>query len=199
MAFESNETRRQALLAAAPALARKFAPESLTAAGVAAAAGLGEADFHAEFPNVASYLEAVQLKFFEGRLARIVETATSMKPSAQQAQVALAAYLDYSLEHAAVHAWCMKARELFPELMAEWRKRSQGTLTMMIVQFRTLGWAHPVECARLCRALLMEVCKLECEVQAPLPAMRSVLWSCLAALRRLRKEEMASKVTPNSL
>ena len=184
MTAEILTDRRALLLAAAPMLAERLDPVSLTATTMAAAIGIDEDDFVAEFDGVEAYFAAVQLQFFEGRLAAVIGKAGSMMPGLDRIRSAWNTYLDYSLQHAAVHAWCRRARQRFPALLDEMRRRNHGVLLMIQIEFSSLRCPHPMERARLAVGMVLETVKVECEARSRNQAMRELLWSSLEMFAR---------------
>ena len=184
MTAELLTDRRGLLLAAAPMLADRFDAATVTAAAIAQAVGIAEEDFIDEFGAVESYFLALQLGFFEGRLARVIGRAGTMQPGLERIRSAWSGYLDYSVEHAAVYAWCKRARQRFPSLLEELRRRNHGVLLMIQIEFSTLRCPHPMECARLAVGMVLETVKLETESRTRNEPMRALLWSALEMFAR---------------
>jgi hypothetical protein len=176
--------RRGLLLAAATMLADRIDPMTATPAAIAAAIGVAEEEFTEEFDGVEPYFAAVQIQFFEGRLASVIGKAGAMKPGLDRIRSAWTAYLDHSVAHAAVHAWCRRARHRFPALNGELRRRNHGVLLMIQIEFSSLGCAHPMECARLAVGMVLETARMETEARARNEAMRGLLWSALELFAR---------------
>lgn len=176
--------RRGLLLAAASMLADRIDPLTATTAALAAAVGISEEEFTAEFDGVEPYFAAVQLQFFEGRLAAVIGKAGSITPGLERIRLAWTGYLDYTVAHAAVHGWCRRARHRFPALQAEMRRRNHGVLLMIQIEFSSLGVASPMECARLAVGMVLETSKMETEARTRNEAMRALLWSALEMFAR---------------
>jgi len=184
MTKETMLDRRNLLLAAATMLTDRIDPLSTTMAELAQAVGIGEDEFSAEFDGVEAYISAVQLQFFEGRLNNVIGKAGAMKPGLDRIREAWGSYLDYSVQHAGLFAWCRRARQRFPALGEEVRRRNHGVLLMIQIEFSTLGCAHPMESARLAVGMVMETLKLETEARARNDAMRRLLWASLELFAR---------------
>jgi len=184
MTAEIHTDRRSLLLAAAPMLADRFDAASVGVMAIAQALGIAEDDFLAEFDGVEQYFAAVQLQFFEGRLAAVIGKAGAMPPGLERIRSAWSGYLDYSLAHAAVHGWCRRARQRFASLQEEPRRRNHGVLLMIQIEFSTLHCADAMERARLAVGAVLETVKVETEARAQNPAMRALLWSTLELLAR---------------
>lgn len=184
MTAELHTDRRALFLAAAPMLAEQFDPASVTAPAIAAALGIDEEDFIAEFDGVEAYFAALQLQFFEGRLAAVIGKAGSIPPGLERIRGAWNGYLDYSLQHAAVHAWCRRARPRFPALREEVRRRNHGVLLMIQIEFSALRCPQPMERARLAVAMVLETVRVESETRTKNNTMRELLWSSLELFAR---------------
>ena len=184
MTAELRTDRRGLLLAAAPMLADRFDGASVTAAAIAQAVGIAEEDFIAEFGGVEAYFMALQLQFFEKRLTSVLSKAGTMPPGFERIRSAWSSYLDYSVEHAAVHAWCRRARQRFPSMLEEARRRNHGALLMIQIEFSALHCANSMERARLAVGMVQETAKLETEMRARSEAMRTLLWSALEMFAR---------------
>ncbi len=184
MTAELHTDHRGLLLAAAPMLADRFDAASVTLAAMAQAVGVAEEDFITEFGGVEAYFMALQLQFFEERLASVIGKAGTMQPGFERIRSAWSSYLDYSVEHAAVHAWCRRARQRFPSMLEEARRRNHGALLMIQIEFSTLHCPHPMERARLAVGMVQETAKLETETHARNEAMRALLWSALEMFAR---------------
>lgn len=184
MTAQAPAGRRAMILTATPMLAERIDPLTTDMAALAQAAGVPQAEFEAEFGTLENYFAAVQLQFFEGRLASVIGLAGTMKPGMERIRNAWTGYLDYSVEHAAVLAWCRRARQRFPSLHEELRRRNHGVLLMIQIEFSTLRCAHPMERARLAVGMVLETAKMETEARAKNYPMRSMLWSTLELLGR---------------
>ncbi len=184
MTTETTLDRRGLLLAAATMLAERVDPLSLTEAELAQAVGVSLDEFSREFDGVEAYLAAVQMRFFEGRLNAVIGKAGAMKPGFDRIRAAWASYLDYSVQHAGLFAWCRRARQRFPTLREEVRRRNHGVLLMIQMEFSALKCPHPMESARLAVGMVLETVKLETEARARNDAMRAQLWAALELLAR---------------
>lgn len=184
MTRETTLDRRKLLLAAATMLTSRIDPLTTTTAELAGAVGIGEDEFTAEFDGVEAYFAAVQMQFFEGRLTHVIGRAGAMKPGMDRIREAWTCYLDYSVQHAGLFVWCRRARQRFPGMHEEMRRRNHGVLLMIQIEFSALGCAHPMECARLAVGMVMETVKMETESRARNDAMRALLWSSLELFAR---------------
>lgn len=184
MTAELRTDRRELLFAAVPMLTDRLDVLSVTAAAIAQAVGIAEEDFIDEFGGVEHYCSALQLRFFEGRLNSVLSKAGSMRPGLERIRGAWTAYLDYSVEHAAVHGWCRRARQRYPSLLEEVRRRNHAVLLMIQIEFSTLQCPHPMERARLAVGMVLETVKAETEARAKNEAMRALLWSALEMFAR---------------
>ena len=184
MTAELRTDRRELLFAAVPMLMDRLDIMSVTAAAIAQAVGIAEEDFIDEFGGVEHYCAALQLRFFEGRLNSVLGRAGAMQPGLERIRSAWSAYLDYSVEHAAVHSWCRRARQRFPSLLEEVRRRNHAVLLMIQIEFSTLQCPHAMERARLAVGMVLETVKVETEARAKNDAMRALLWSALEMFAR---------------
>jgi hypothetical protein len=184
MTKETTLDRRKLLLAAATMLTDRIDPLNTTEAELAEAVGISEEEFSAEFDGVDAYLSAVQLQFFEGRLNQVIARAGAMKPGLDRIREAWAAYLDYSLQHAGLFQWCRRARQRFPAMQEEVRRRNHGVLLMIQIEFNSLHCAHPMESARLAVGMVLETVKMETEARTRNDGMRGLLWSALELFAR---------------
>jgi hypothetical protein len=184
MTKETTLDRRNLLLAAATMLTDRIDPLTTTVGELAQAVGIGEDEFSAEFDGVEAYLSAVQLQFFEGRLNHVIAKAGAIAPGLDRIREAWTGYLDYSVQNAGLFNWCRRARQRFPALQEEVRRRNHGVLLMIQIEFRSLGCAHPMESARLAVGMVMETVKMETEVRARNDAMRGLLWAALELFAR---------------
>jgi AcrR family transcriptional regulator len=176
--------RRRLMLAAAEGLAERFDPGSVGIDELAAAMNVSRQDFEDEFSTLENYFSTVQLSFFEGRLASVIGQAGAMAPGVERIRCAWTGYLDYSVAHAAVHIWCRRARQRFPALLEELRRRNHGVLLMIQIEFATLGRPHPMERARLAVGMVLETVRVEGEARVRNEPMRALLWSVLEMLAR---------------
>ena len=176
--------RRRLMLAAASGLADRFDPANVGVEELAAAMNVGRQDFEDEFGSLENYFTAVQLQFFEGRLNSVIGKAGAMAPGIERIRCAWSGYLDYSVEHAAVHGWCRRARLRFPSMQEETRRRNHGVLLMIQIEFATLGRPNPMERARLAVGMVLETVRVEGEARVRNEAMRALLWSALEMLAR---------------
>jgi hypothetical protein len=184
MTAELQTDRRGLLLAAAPMLADRLDVLSVTASQIAREMGVSEEDFIDEFGGVEGYCALLQLQFFEGRLNNVLGRAGIMQPGVERIRTAWTSYLDYSVEHAAVHGWCRRARQRFPSLLEELRRRNHAVLLMIQIEFSTLRCPHAMERARLAVGMVLETVKVETESRAKNEAMRALLWSALEMFAR---------------
>ncbi|MDR3417572.1 MAG: hypothetical protein P4L83_15455 [Nevskia sp.] len=182
MIRELRVNRRGELLAAAPVLAERFDPATVTVADLAAAGDMSVAEFVRAFGDVDQYFAAVQLQFFDRRLASVIGRAGAMKPGLPRIRTAWSAYLDYSLEHAVVFGWCRRAQEHFSSLHDELRRRNHGMLLMIQIEFSTLHLPHAGERARLAVGMALETVKIETDARARNEPMRKLLWGALETL-----------------
>jgi hypothetical protein len=176
--------RRGLLLAAATMLAERVDPLAVTETELAAAVGVSAEEFADEFDGVEGYLAAVQMRFFEGRLNNVISKAGTMLPGLDRMRAAWSSYLDYSVQHAGLFVWCRRARQRFPAMQEEVRRRNHGVLLMIQMEFSTLGCAHPMESARLAVGMVLETVKMETEMRARNDAMRAQLWAALELFAR---------------
>jgi hypothetical protein len=176
--------RRHLMLAAAGGLAERFDPGSVGIAELAAATNVSQDDFEAEFDTLENYFAAVQQQFFEGRLASVIAQAGAMAPGFERIRCAWTGYLDYSVDHAAVHVWCRRARQRFPSLLEEMRRRNHGVLLMIQIEFATLGRQNPMERARLAVGMVLETVRMEAEARSRNEPMRALLWQILETMAR---------------
>jgi len=176
--------RRGLLLAAATMLAERVDPLTVTEAELAQAVGVSLDEFSREFDGVEAYIAAVQMRFFEGRLSSVIGTAGAMRPGLDRIRAAWGSYLDYSVQHAGLFTWCRRARQRFPALQEEVRRRNHGVLLMVQIEFSSLKCSHPMESARLAVGMVMETVKMETEARARNAAMRAQLWAALELFAR---------------
>lgn len=184
MTAEAPSSCRLRTFAATPALAQRFDPATVDVKSIAAAVGVSQAEFEAEFDTLDHYFAALQLHFFDGRLGAVIGAAGTMHSGMDRIRRAWSGYLDYSLEHAAAYRWCRRARQRFPSLNEEMRRRNHGMLLMIQMEFSTMKCSHPMECARLAVGMVLETVKLETESRQKNLAMRERLFSTLEAFAR---------------
>ena len=184
MTAEAPSSCRLRTFAATPVLAQRFDPVTVELASIAATVGVSQAEFEAEFDTLEHYFAAVQLHFFEGRLGAVIGTAGTMHSGMDRIRRAWTGYLDYSLEHAATYRWCRRARQRFPSLNEEMRRRNHGMLLMIQMEFSAVKCSHPMECARLAVGMVLETVKLETESRQKNLAMRERLFTTLEAFAR---------------
>jgi hypothetical protein len=184
MTAEAPSSCRLRVFAATPTLAQRFDPATVDAASIAAAVGITQAEFEAAFDTLEHYFAAVQLQFFEGRLAAVISRAGTMPSGMDRIRCAWTGYLDYSLDNAATYRWCRRARQRYPILNEEMRRRNHGVLLMIQMEFSTLKASHPTECARLAVGMVLETVKAETEARHKLETMRQMLFSTLETFAR---------------
>lgn len=186
MTTEASTACERRLYTMAPSVVAAGPVQRLTLAEImaeiAAAIGLDVTNLRRRFSDVSAVLCALQQRFFEGRLACATERVGGMPPGVARIRESFCAYLDYTLEHAELYAWLQAARLSYPALIDAHARRNQGTMTMMGIELRTLGWPAPREAARLALAMLLETALAEVEVRQPLSSLRERLWHCLDAL-----------------
>jgi hypothetical protein len=88
------------------------------------------------------------------------------------------------VQHAGLFSWLRRARQRFPALHEEVRRRNHGVLLMIQMEFSALKCPHPMESARLAVGMVLETVKLETEARARNDAMRAQLWAALEVLAR---------------
>lgn len=185
MTADSPTERRRRCLAAVPAIVERLNPATMREDEVAAAAGLTPEELVAEFGSLAGFCEAVQLDFFEQRLAYVIDQVDKMSVGLGRIHSAWTAYMDFALAHAAVYTWCEKARAQFPAMHEQHRARQFGVVTMLKIELTALRWAHPTESAQLVLAMVLEVVRTETESRRQHAVMRKALWTCLDTLSKL--------------
>jgi hypothetical protein len=184
MTAEAPSSCRLRTLAATPTLAQRFDPTTVDAAAIAATVGVSLAEFEATFDTLESYFNAVQLQFFEGRLAAVIASAGTMRSGMDRIRRAWSGYLDYSLEHASAYRWCRRARQRFPFLNEEMRRRNHGMLLMIQMEFSVLKCEHPMERARLAVGMVLETVKVETEARQKNQPMRELLFATIEGFAR---------------
>lgn len=184
MTAEAPSSCRLRTFAATTTLAQHFDPLTVDAASIAAAVGVSQAEFEAEFDTLEHYFAGVQLHFFEGRLGAVIGAAGTMNSGMDRIRRAWTGYLDYSLEHAATHRWCRRARQRFPSLNEEMRRRNHGMLLMIQMEYSTMKSSYPMECARLAVGMVLETVKLEAESRQKNQPMRDRLMATLESFAR---------------
>lgn len=184
MTAEAPSSCRLRTFAATPTLAQSFDPLTVDVGVIAATVGVTQAEFTAEFHTLEHYFAAVQQQFFDGRLGAVIGTAGTMHSGMDRIRRAWTGYLDYSLEHAATYRWCRRARQRFPSLNEEMRRRNHGMLLMIQMEFSTIKSSHPAESARLAVGMVLETVKLETESRKKNPAMREKLFTTLEMFAR---------------
>jgi hypothetical protein len=150
--------------------------ETATADQIATLLAFPVATFDAEFPTLERFFEALQLRFLDGRLNRVISDAGHLPAGRGRIRAAWSGYLDYTLEQAALFGVCRKARRRFPCLRGEVAKRNGTVWTLLNTELVALKVKTPAVIAKLATAMVFETARIEHEQRQVEPAAREAIW-----------------------
>jgi AcrR family transcriptional regulator len=171
-----HTSTRIALVDAGVDAADQIDVDTATADQIATRLAFPVASFDAEFQKLDAFFEALQLRFLDGRLNRVIGDAGHLPPGTGRIRAAWSAYLDYTLEQAALYALCRKARRRFPSLRGEVVKRNGTVWGLLNVELVALKVETPAVIAKLATAMVFEIAQIENEERRACAAARAALW-----------------------
>lgn len=134
------------------------------------------ATFDAEFPTLERFYEALQLRFLDGRLARVIGDAGHLPAGMGRVRAAWSGYLDFTLENAALYGLCRRARRRFPALRGEVTKRNVTVASLLNTELATLKVPAATTIAKLATAMVFETARIENELRRVEPPAREAVW-----------------------
>lgn len=175
----SAEATKASLLAAGERLAARLPLADLTAAALAAEAGLDESAVLAPFGGLEPYLVELQQTFMTELRDAVLRAAMSETGNRQRLRAGGVAYLDHCLQKRALRSWFLQARRQTAAVAAGLHKQDQAYHLLLGIEFRNLGWPHPHAAGRLFLSQLQDLSQEEHAVSRPLPDLRAALWDFL--------------------
>ncbi len=165
---------RAALLDAGLRLAEGAGMSGLSANRVVAEAGVAKGTFFHHFGDRAAYLVEVH-RTFHDRLAEEVRAAAAELPRGRERLLAATTtYLDVCLRQRGVRALLFEARSE-AAVVAEIGRRNEISAAFLVNDFRAMGRAHPLECARLWVGMTREAAVIEFDTGGQEAAIRDAL------------------------
>ena len=148
-----------------------------TAEQLALLTGYPVATFKAEFPSIEAFFEALQRRFLDGRLNRVISEAGHLPAGMGRVRAAWSGYLDYTLEQASIFNLCRQARNTYPKMRNEVRKRNGTVPQLLNTELVALKVESPMVIAKLVSSMVFELAKLECEERRVESLGREAVWS----------------------
>ena len=171
-ADEHHPTRLE-LLDAAVALAEHQGLNSLSVAGITAAAGHAKGTFYVHFPDRAALLVALHRRFHDTVFSQIIAATKTDPPGPERARRRLTAFLDGCRALPGVRALLLDARTE-PAVAAEVNRRNLQATTVLATDLAG-SCAHPRETARFLVLAAGDVAARESDRQRRLPSARQAL------------------------
>ena len=168
---------RSEWIAAALRLAADRGVGAVTPEAIAPADAAG---FAAAFPDREAYLNALMTHGLDEVRAAVVQITLQRKPGVERLTAALTTWLDANLARPWLRDLILQ-QSLSPLAADTLRKRVNGFILMLQLEFETMGWPRAGLSARLAVAAMIEVALAEFEAHQIQPAMRE---SLLAYLRK---------------
>jgi TetR/AcrR family transcriptional regulator, transcriptional repressor for nem operon len=171
---ESAARTRAALVDAGLRLAERIGLGDLSVNLIVAEAGVSKGTFFHHFPDRAQYLLALHKGFHDRLDAEVIEATDNLPPGRERLVTIARAYLDGCLRDRGVRALLLEARAE-RAITDQIRVRNAAVAEQLAVDFRAMGWAHPIESARLWIGLVVEAALLELDEAGSSRAVRAAL------------------------
>jgi AcrR family transcriptional regulator len=165
---------RMALIDAGLRLAERTGLAGLSINLLVEEARVSKGTFFHHFGDRASYLLALHREFHDRLLSEIERATSNLSPGRERLIVSATTYLDGCLRDRGVRALLLEARA-DPVIAGEIGARNAGTAQLMQVDFKAMGWPHPLECAQLWVGTTAEAALLELKAGRRSPAVRAAL------------------------
>lgn len=171
---ESAARTRQALIDAGLRLAERTGLAGLSVNLLVEEVGVSKGTFFHHFGDRANYLVAVHREFHDWVFAEVLDSIAGFEPGAERLLTGTRAYLDICLRSRGVRALLLEARAE-PLIASEVSDRNASNAKLCEPDFRALGWARPLESARLWVAMAAEAALVELKAGRRVPRMRAAL------------------------
>lgn len=151
---------RERLIEAGLRLAERTGLAAMSVNLVVDEAGVSKGSFFHHFGDRAGYLLALHRGFHE-RLAEEIEAAVAgIPPGRRRLLDAAGTYLDACLRDRGVRALLLEARAE-PLVAGEVRARNEQNAAICSDDFKSIGWQHPLDSARLWVGVVAEAALIE--------------------------------------
>jgi AcrR family transcriptional regulator len=171
---ESAERTRQALIDAGYRLTERTSLAGLSINLLVEEAGVSKGSFFHHFGDRATYLTAIHRDFHERLLAESLDATEGMPPGRERLLKASNTYLDGCLRLRGVRSLLLEARAE-PQVVAEVAARNDANAKLCEPDFKAMGWAHPLQSARLWLGLTAEAALVELDAGRRSRALRAAL------------------------
>jgi TetR/AcrR family transcriptional regulator, transcriptional repressor for nem operon len=165
---------RMALIDAGLRLAERTGLAGLSINLLVEEARVSKGTFFHHFGDRASYLLALHREFHDRLLSEIERATSNLSPGRERLIVSATTYLDGCLRDRGVRALLLEARA-DPVIAGEIGARNASTAKLVQVDFKAMGWPHPLECAQLWVGTTAEAALLELKAGRRSPAVRAAL------------------------
>lgn len=142
-------------------------------------AGVSKGSFFHHFGDRTGYLLALHHGFHETLLAEILDAIDGLQPGHERLLAGASTYLDACLRDRGVRALLLEARAE-PLIVDAVRARNAANAKLCRADFQKLGWAHPLDSARLWVGLVAEAALIELEAGKRRRSVRAALEQFLA-------------------
>ncbi|NKF24565.1 hypothetical protein [Solimonas marina] len=173
-----NARLRQQLFDHAEALATQLRYEELSIARLCELGGVLPNVFCAEFPDVLSYLSALQQHFLGEIRSRVIKVTDGAPLGLLRIRLASESYLAYCHEHMHVRDWLVAARR-HPQIERGLQQQNHSYALVLGSEFEAIGRTDTFSAAHLYVGMLNEVANREHRARAKQPALREALWHFL--------------------
>ncbi len=175
MADHAHPTRAT-LLDAGLAASEDTVLSALSVDQVVRHAGVAKGTFYVHFDDRGDYLTALHRRFHDELRAKIAAKVAGLEPGENRLRRGTVAYLDGCLHARGVKAMLAQARGV-PEIGQAVATSNERFATAVRADLDALGWAHPLEAARLFVAMAAETALGELAAGKRLPRLRAALFS----------------------
>jgi TetR/AcrR family transcriptional regulator, transcriptional repressor for nem operon len=165
---------RESLIDAGLRLAERTSLAGLSINLLVAEAGVSKGTFFHHFGDRASYLLALHREFHERLLSEIVDATRDLAPGRERLLASARTYLDACLRDRGVRALLLEARAE-PVIAGEVQQRNRSNAMLLEDDFRSIGFSHPLDSARLWVALVAEAALVELAAGERTDAIRAAL------------------------
>ena len=174
--FRQDQARqtRDSLIRTGLAIAERVGLIGMSVNRIVEEAGVAKGTFFHHFPDRSAFLVALHREFHERLLAEVSASVDGLAPGTDRLIRAANAYLDGCLRDRGVHAMLCEIR-VAPQIAQAIAECSQQIAEVYSADFAAMGWADPLDSARLWNGLCAEAALLELDLVRRRPPLRAVL------------------------
>lgn len=178
MRAESGQRGRAEWLAVGTAIAAQQGAAAATPEAAVLALGADPAELAAHFPDARAFRVGLMMQGMDDIRGEVIHNIQNRRPGGERLAAALLSWLDANLSR----PW---VRELVFEMTVEpgigdqVRKRTNGFILMLQLEFETMGWPRAGSSARLTAAAMIEIAMAEFEQRAEAAELRATLLTYL--------------------